>query len=73
MVRVRWTLQKIAAGEDVKPLKFRDGDFWQEFSDDFNAAMLKQRERQPAATVEPTDSDQPQEDHSHEQTLQETS
>ncbi len=72
MVRVRWTLQKIAEGEDVKPLSFREGDFWQEFSEDFNAAMLKQREGQPAAAVELTDSDQTEADQSHHQTLQET-
>ncbi len=72
MVRVRWTLQKIAEGEDVQPLSFREGDFWHEFSEDFNAAMLKQRERQPATAVEPTDSDQTEADPSHHQ-HQETS
>ncbi len=66
IVRVRRTLQKIAEGEDVKPLSFRDGDFWQEFTDDFNAAMLKQREGQPSAAVELTDSDQTEADPSHQ-------
>ena len=73
MVRVRWTLQRIAEGEDVKPLSFREGDFWQEFSDDFNAAMLKQREGQLSATVELTDNDQTEVDRSNQPTLQKTS
>ncbi len=36
MYRLRIALKKMA-GEDVPaPIKFRDGDFWQEAADDFN-------------------------------------
>lgn len=37
VVRLRKAMRALAAGEHVEPLRFRDGDFWQEFADEFNA------------------------------------
>ena len=44
LVRVRHTLQEMAAGEAVRPLKFREGDYLLELRDDFNA-MLESLQR----------------------------
>jgi hypothetical protein len=35
--RLRKAMRALAAGEHVEPLRFRDGDFWREFADEFNA------------------------------------
>ncbi|HVX13175.1 MAG TPA: hypothetical protein VHC22_18465 [Pirellulales bacterium] len=37
VLRLRKAMRALAAGEHVEPLRFRDGDFWQEFADEFNA------------------------------------
>jgi hypothetical protein len=44
MFRVRRTMNLLAQGEPVPPLKFRDGDFWMEFAGDFNAVAARLRE-----------------------------
>lgn len=36
VVRLRRMMRELAAGEEVGPLKFRDGDCWGELADDFN-------------------------------------
>ena len=47
MVNMRRALRKAADGENVDPVKFRKGDYWQPLADDFNriAAELKERKR----------------------------
>ncbi|TWT99138.1 hypothetical protein Pla108_00710 [Botrimarina colliarenosi] len=47
MVRLREAMRAAAAGEHVDPIRFRDGDYWQEFADAFNA-MQARIERPPA-------------------------
>ncbi|HET6880534.1 MAG TPA: hypothetical protein VFI31_10290 [Pirellulales bacterium] len=37
LFRLRKAMRALAAGEHVEPLRFRDGDFWREFADEFNA------------------------------------
>lgn len=37
MVRLRNSMLKVAAGEHVEPIRFRDGDYWKELADAFNA------------------------------------
>lgn len=44
MFRVRRLMTQLARGEAVPPLKFRDGDYWNEFADDFNAVAARLRE-----------------------------
>jgi len=36
--RLRASLQALNRGETVKPIAFRDGDFWQELAGEFNQA-----------------------------------
>jgi hypothetical protein len=54
MYRLRCAMRALAAGEKVKPLKFRDRDFWHEAADEFNAIVERQEElkRQLAAEIE---------------------
>ena len=37
LVRLRRSMRALARAEDVRPIHFREGDFWQEFADEFNA------------------------------------
>ncbi len=39
MYRLRSAIRSINAGEEFRPVKFRDDDFWQEVADDFNTMM----------------------------------
>lgn len=36
MVNLKRNLRKLAEGEPIPPLRFRQGDFWQELTSDFN-------------------------------------
>jgi hypothetical protein len=49
--RLRTSLQALSRGEPVTPIRFRDGDFWQELAGDFNvvAAELSQYRGQQSA------------------------
>ena len=44
--RLRVTLTDIADGKDVKPLNFREGDFWNEISVKFNKAFELKNSKQ---------------------------
>lgn len=37
VLRLRRAMRALAAGEHVKPIQFREGDFWREFAEEFNA------------------------------------
>jgi hypothetical protein len=50
-LRLRRSMQKLARGEYVAPIKFRDNDFWPEFADEFNAVLARVQD-QAAAEVE---------------------
>lgn len=52
--RFRQTLQAVAAGEPVRPLKLREGDFLEEMKDDFNE-MLDTLQRQGVPALLPTE------------------
>ncbi|MCC7087328.1 MAG: hypothetical protein IT427_20190 [Pirellulales bacterium] len=41
LYRLRREMRKLAEGEPVRTLKFRDGDFWAEFADEFNAVAQR--------------------------------
>jgi hypothetical protein len=41
VLRLRRAMQALAAGEHVEPIHFRDGDFWREFADEFNAVARR--------------------------------
>ena len=36
MVRLRRTIRAAANGEQVEPIRFRDGDYWQDIAEDFS-------------------------------------
>ncbi|MCA9241930.1 MAG: hypothetical protein KDA37_17085 [Planctomycetales bacterium] len=38
--RVNRALRDLAAGEPVKPIKLRDGDYWQDVAESFNLLLL---------------------------------
>lgn len=49
MVRLRRAMQALGRGEQVKPIEFREGDFWQELAADFNR-VIRRVETAPTAT-----------------------
>ena len=53
MLRLHRTIREAAEGEEVEPLDFRDGDFWQKVAQDFNKLLerIPQEDR-----TEPVDS-----------------
>lgn len=57
MVRLRRAMRELARGEEVAPIKFREGDFWQDFADDFNA-LLTRVQGEPAPLQQETDQQQ---------------
>ena len=68
LLRLRRNMQSLAKGELVKPIRFRDGDFWQELAQEFNAVVQRvQNSGEPVADVgaqsaepnQPSASDQP--------------
>jgi hypothetical protein len=52
VVRFRQTVQSIARGEAVRPIKLREGDYLTEFRDEFNQ-MLIALQRQGASVLKP--------------------
>ena len=54
LVRFRKTMQAIANGEAVRPIKLREGDYLTELRDDFNR-MLDELQRQGVPVLKPTD------------------
>ena len=53
MVRLHQSMAKLADGQTVEPLKFRDGDLWSEMANEFNriAARLEEQSPREAATA----------------------
>lgn len=53
IVRLRESMRRSAAGEHVAPIRFRDGDYWQDLADAFNAmqARIEQLEQVRAKDV----------------------
>ena len=54
LVRFRKTLQDMAAGNPVQPIKLRNGDYLTEMRDEFNA-MLEALQRLGVPVLKPTD------------------
>ncbi len=53
VVRLKDSLKKLADGQAVAPLNFRENDFWRELAEDFNRAA--DRVRQPAELASPVE------------------
>jgi hypothetical protein len=54
LVRFRKTMQAIAQGEAVRPIKLRDGDYLTELRDDFNQ-MLDELQKRGVPVIKPSD------------------
>ena len=54
VVRFRETMQALADGEPVRPIKLRDGDYLTEMRDDFNN-MLETLQKQGVPVLQPND------------------
>ncbi|HZZ29263.1 MAG TPA: hypothetical protein VFE46_14795 [Pirellulales bacterium] len=59
LFRLRRELRRLAAGEQVPPMHFREGDFWPDLADEFNAVaqrmeMLAGRAEQGRKSAEPS-------------------
>jgi hypothetical protein len=53
MLRFRRAMRDLGRGEQVEPLRFRDGDFWQEMAAEFNAVLQRvERQRDEGAEDE---------------------
>ena len=57
LVRVRHSLQDITAGNAIRPLRFREGDYLGELRDDFNA-MLESLQRRGVPVLKPAESEE---------------
>jgi len=44
LIRLRRAMRALARGETVAPLRFRQGDFWKDFADEFNAVAVRVEE-----------------------------
>jgi hypothetical protein len=64
LVRFRRALQDLAAGEPVRLIKLRDGDYLQDMKDEFNA-MLEAFQRQGVSAIKPADAEEPDALHKH--------
>ncbi len=54
MVRFRATMQAIAQGEPVRPVKLRQGDYLEDLRDDFNK-MLEELQKRGVPVLKPAD------------------
>jgi len=55
LLRLRRGMRELAAGKPVEKIRFREGDFWQEFADEFNALVDRIECATPAAGAEMAD------------------
>lgn len=61
LVRLRRSMRALARGEHVRPIHFREGDFWQDFADEFNAVL--ERVQGPESSEDPSEqAEQPAEE-----------
>jgi hypothetical protein len=52
--RLRGALRGLAEGQDVRPVKFRDNDYWQDLAGDFNrvaARLAEAPDQEPAESI----------------------
>jgi hypothetical protein len=41
LFRLRRCMRALARGEHVEPIRFREGDFWRDFAEEFNAVLAR--------------------------------
>lgn len=59
MLRLRRSMRQAAAGEKVAPVKFRGGDYWEGFADDFNLLLDRLNQGSSPSTNGPTGKSEP--------------
>lgn len=52
LLRLRRSMRALARGEHVTPIEFRDGDFWQDFAEEFNRVVARVQSPDSAANDE---------------------
>ncbi len=52
LVRLRRAMRALARGEHVEPVSFREGDFWLEFAQEFNALLARVERQQTGSGPE---------------------
>ena len=57
--RITKHLQGIATGEPAKPLRFRDGDYFMELADAYNATLAKGPSVAPSHSIKPSENIDP--------------
>lgn len=63
LFRLRRCVRALARGEHVAPISFRDGDFWPEFAQEFNALLAKlEPEARPKQELPKVESPLPEEE-----------
>lgn len=55
MLRFQSTIKSLNAGESIRPVKLRKGDFWTEFADDLNVLIERLESEEQSDTPEPTE------------------
>lgn len=68
LLRLRRSLRGLARGEEVDPIRFRQGDFWQGFADEFNSLITRIKELEIAAYRNSTVEGNPRQDEQLPQT-----
>ena len=58
LLRLRRSLKALARGEEVAPLAFREGDFWQEFAQEFNTLADRMHKLNRAASSKNSDGEE---------------
>jgi hypothetical protein len=53
LFRLRRSVRALSRGEHVHPISFREGDFWPEFSQEFNTLLARLQRDGPPAPAEP--------------------
>ena len=59
MLRLRRSMRALAQGERVQPIHFRQGDFWQDFADEFNTLAARLQQEPPIAPPSQEESGEP--------------
>jgi len=52
VLRLRGTITRLADGERVEPVNFRENDYWREFAEEFNRMIARVQGDAPEATDE---------------------
>ncbi len=62
MLRLRRSMRALGRGEHVSPLEFRDGDFWQDFAEEFNRVLVRVQSASSSSSGEGDAVNQPDEE-----------